>query len=124
MSLLKDTLTAAGWAAGALALGMGLALAIAGPADAGGRMKERVYDDSFGNLIIISPAGYKRIVVGMGHIAAEYQAAQRPEIVYGEGHDRPAYTRHCHQPPVLWKGRGYMYGLADGEIPTPPVVCE
>lgn len=94
----------------------------AAPASAGGRLKERVYDDSYGNLIIISPAGYKRIVVGMGHIAAEYQTETLPEVIYGDA--RPTRIVRCHQPPVLWKGRGYMYGLLDGEIPTPPIVCD
>jgi hypothetical protein len=99
-------------------------LAVASTPALGGRLKERVYDDSFGNLIIISPAGYKRIVVGMGHLAAEYQAPAAPEVVYLEGGRRGPLMKQCHQPPVLWKGRGYMYGLADGEIPTPPVVCD
>lgn len=101
-----------------------LALSIA-PASAGGYLKERVYDDSFGNLIIISPSGYKRIVVGMGHIAAEMEAERRREAAawLPEHAPAPAYT-HCYRPPVLWKGRGYMYGLAEGEIPQPPLVCE
>lgn len=99
------------------------AFAVASTPAFGGRLKERVYDDSFGNLIIISPAGYKRIVVGMGHLAAEYQSPHTPEVVYVEGGKRAPYMARCHQPPVLWKGRGDMYGLADGEIPTPPVVC-
>ena len=100
------------------------ALAVASTPALGGRLKERVYDDSFGNLIINSPAGYKRIVVGMGHLAADYQSPGLPEVVYLEGGKRVPYVKRCHQPPVLWKGRGYMYGLADGEIPTPPVVCD
>lgn len=94
------------------------------PASAGGRLKERVYDDSFGNLIIISPSGYKRIVVGMGHIAVEMEAERRQEAAawMPEGGHPRAY-RHCYRPPVLWKGRGYMYGLAEGEIPQPPLIC-
>lgn len=101
-----------------------LVLALA-PASASGRLKERVYDDSFGNLIIISPSGYKRIVVGMGHIAVEMEAERRQEAAARtpEGGNRRTY-RHCYRPPVLWKGRGYMYGLADGEIPQPPVICK
>ena len=101
-----------------------LPLALA-PASAGGRLKERVYDDSFGNLVIISPSGYKRIVVGMGHIAVEMEAERRRDAVayLPRRGAAPAY-RHCYRPPVLWKGRSHMYGLADGEIPTPPLVCE
>jgi hypothetical protein len=109
--------------AAALALSAALT-ASAGAALAGGRLKERVYDDSFGNLIIISPAGYKRIVVGMGHLAAEYQSPGGPEVTHIEGGKRRLHVPHCYQPPVLWKGRSYMYGLADGEIPTPPIVCK
>lgn len=101
-------------AAGALALSLGAAQA--------GRLKERVYDDSFGNLIIISPSGYKRIVVGMGHIAVEMEAERRAQYAGGgHGEARPV---HCYSKPVLWKGREQMWGLADGEVPTPPVVCK
>ena len=99
-------------------------VAFAVPAAAGARLKERVYDDSFGNLIIISSAGYKRIVVGKGYLAADYQVQATPEVIYGDGGRRPTRLVRCHQPPVLWKGRGYMYGLLDGEIPTPPIVCD
>jgi len=122
MRVKTDLISTATRFATALALGAVLAVP-AGNALAGGRLKERVYDDSYGNLIIVSPAGYKRIVVGMGHLAAEYQSQERPEVVYLEG--GAAHVRsHCYQPPVLWKGRSHMYGLADGEIPTPPVICD
>jgi hypothetical protein len=94
------------------------------PAAAGKYLKERVYDDSFGNLIIISPSGYKRIVVGKGYIAAEMEEERRREAAaYAPDGGHRAY-RHCYRPPVLWKGRGYMYGLAEGEIPQPPLICE
>jgi len=85
------------------------------------RLKERVYDDSFGNLIVISPSGYKRIVVGMGHIAAELEAERRASAGFAYGTAKS--PRRCHIPAVLWQGRSQMYGLQDGEIPTPPVVC-
>lgn len=96
-------------AAAALALGAATAEA--------GRLKERVYDDSFGNLIILSPSGYKRIVVGMGHIAAELAAEERAGPGSGQ------WRVHCEYRPVLWKGREQMWGLAEGEVPTPPLVC-
>lgn len=125
MSLLRDTMTAAAWAAGALALGFGLAM-LTDPARAGSfggaSAGERVYDDSYGNLVIISPSGYKRIVVGMGHLAAELERNRAPEVVYLDRSGRAG--PHCHTPPVLWKGRSYMYGLAEGEIPTPPRICD
>ncbi len=99
-------------AAAALALTMGAAEA--------GRLKERVYDDSFGNLIIISPSGYKRIVVGMGYIAAEMEAERQAAA----GPRAESRQRHCWSKPVLWKGREQMWGLADGEVPSPPVYCD
>jgi len=125
MKLLRDTKRAAAWAAGALVLGFGLSL-LAEPAHAGGfagaGAGERVYDDSYGNLVILSPSGYKRIVVGMGHLAVELERSRMPEVVYL---DRPGRAhRRCHTPPVLWKGRSHMYGLAEGEIPSPPRVCD
>lgn len=125
MGQLRETMTAAAWAAGALALGLGLAM-LTEPARAGGfagpKAGERVYDDSYGNLVIISPAGYKRIVVGMGHLAAELERDRAPEVVYLDRHGGTGV--HCQTPPVFWKGRSYMYGLAEGEIPTPPRICD
>ena len=104
-------------------------IAATAPASAGGRLKERVYDDSFGNLVIVSPSGSKRIVVGKGHIAAEMEAERSAALAdaYQPAGPRRAYfpqVARCHQPPVLWKGRSYMYGLPDGEVPTPPVICD
>jgi hypothetical protein len=99
-------------AAAAVALSVGAAQA--------GRVKERIYDDSFGNLIILSPSGYKRIVVGMGHIAVEMEAERRAQ--YSGGHE--VRREHCWREPVLWKGREQMWGLADGEVPTPPLTCK
>lgn len=40
------------------------AMAYAGPASAWSRHHDHVYADSFGNLVIESAAGYKRILVG------------------------------------------------------------
>jgi hypothetical protein len=96
------------------------AFALAAGAAQAGRVKERIYDDSFGNLIILSPSGYKRIVVGMGHIAAEMEAEERAR--YAGRQD--GWQQHCEYKPVLWKGREQMWGLADGEVPTPPLVCK
>ena len=62
-----------------------VALAAASPALAGGYLKDRIYDDSFGNLIILSPSGYKRIVVGMGYVAAEMQAQDRSQPHVADG---------------------------------------
>ena len=46
----------------------------AAPAFAGDPYGERYHADTFGNLIVYSPAGYKRIIVGQGHVLAEYEA--------------------------------------------------
>ncbi|MBZ9849145.1 hypothetical protein LB565_14250 [Mesorhizobium sp. CA14] len=92
------------------------ALAVAAPAEAGLRHHDRVYADSFGNLVIDSAAGYKRIIVGEGKLAkklSEYTGAGQPDVVYDDA-DEPG----CYQPPVLVKGRSYMYGLSDGEMPN------
>jgi len=103
----------------ALPLAAGLAVA-AVPVFAGDLYGERYHADSFGNLIVYSPAGYKRIIVGQGHVLAEYQAQEgvaEPEAYYDEG-DRGSY-RNCRTVPGMFKGRSYMYGLPDGVVPTP-----
>lgn len=124
--LMKSVLAAA-----ALALGMA---ALATPASAD-RPRDRVEADSFGNLVVWSSAGYKRIVVGKGHLApelADFVDAGRPKVVHGadgrdEGRARrdgdAVHYRHCYRPPVLLKGRDYMYGLADGELPVIGGTC-
>jgi hypothetical protein len=93
-----------------------MAAACAAPASAGMRHHDRVYADSFGNLVIDSAAGYKRILVGEGKLAKElsaYTGAGQPEVAYAD-----EYGHHdCYRPPVFVKGRSYMYGLADGEMP-------
>jgi hypothetical protein len=106
----------AGFAAVTLAA---LAVAIAAPAEAGLRHHDRVYADSFGNLVIDSAAGYKRIIVGEGKLAkklSQYTSAGQPAVVYDGADD--AGAPGCYQPPVLVKGRAYMYGLSDGEMPN------
>ncbi len=89
--------------------------------------RDRVEADSFGNLVIWSSAGYKRIVVGKGHLAGElndYVQAGEPRVVYGtddrNSRDTRRVVRDCYRPPVLFKGRAHMYGLSDGEIPRAP----
>ena len=52
---------------------------IAAPAFAGGPYHDRVYADSFGNLVIHSRSGYKRIVVGAGHLAEELAGYEQLE---------------------------------------------
>ncbi|MBN9242579.1 MAG: hypothetical protein J0I98_07285 [Mesorhizobium sp.] len=102
----------------AAAAAAGLALTVAaGPASAEAR--DHVYADSFGNLVIQSAAGYKRIIVGEGRLAKKlsaYVGAGQPEVEY-YGTSAPYVARDCYRPPVFVKGRSYMYGLSDGEMP-------
>ena len=88
---------------------------------------EAVYSDSFGNLVVHAPSGYKRIVVGKGYLADQVAAAtpvSEPEIVYADeiGPDRAA--RRCFSRAETWRGRDRMYGLVDGQIPQPRIICE
>ncbi|MDX8467881.1 hypothetical protein RFM26_19485 [Mesorhizobium sp. VK23B] len=88
------------------------------PSEAGLRHHDRVYADSFGNLVIDSAAGYKRIIVGEGRHAKElsnFTGAGQPDVIYDSD---DAGAPGCYQPPVFVKGRSYMYGLSDGEMPN------
>ena len=96
------------------------AVGLAMPAFAGSLHKDRVYADSFGNLVIDSAAGYKRIVVGEGKLAKElaaYTGADQPVVAYADETARVASRQDCYRPPVFVKGRSYMYGLSEGEMP-------
>jgi hypothetical protein len=95
---------------------LALATAFAGTAFAGG---DRVYADDFGNLVVHSRSGYKSITIGQGYRAAELAGTRpAPRIVYVE-EDAPV-PYECWKPAVLLKGRSYMYGLEDGELPDLP----
>ena len=89
---------------------------------------EQYYADSFGNLVIVSLAGYKRIIVGKGHVVAQYEAqrARDPEVVYGDDDRGEVYSHaRCRIEPGIFYGRSYMYGLPDGVVPTPArKVCD
>jgi hypothetical protein len=101
----------------AAALLIGPAAVSLAPAEA--RTRDHVYADSFGNLVIESAAGYKRILVGEGKLAkqlSDYVGAGQPRVEYYR--ERDSYVeRDCYRPPVFVKGRSYMYGLSDGEMP-------
>jgi hypothetical protein len=88
------------------------ALAAALPAAA----HEHVYADAFGNLVIESSAGYKRIIVGQGERAREVEdaiGARYPEVIYSDA----APVRYC--PGVrVYKGRSYMYGVPRNVTPV------
>ena len=90
------------------------------PATAGG-YSDRVHADSYGNLIIHSASGYKRIVVGQGHLAEElaaYSRAGEPKVVYLEPSAGDRVVRRCRAQGVLLHGRSYMYGLPDNVVPV------
>lgn len=109
-----------------LALAAGAIFGGSSGASAGERLRDRIYADSYGNLVIYSRAGYKRIIVGQGHLAEELagysDAGDEPSVITADGDDG-GYWRDCYRPPVLIKGRSYMYGLADGELPQPAGSC-
>ncbi|MBZ9908909.1 hypothetical protein FJW04_03145 [Mesorhizobium sp. B2-7-3] len=97
-----------------------LAVTVAAPAEAGLRHHDRVYADSLGNLVIDSAAGYKRIIVGEGKLArqlSDYTSAGQPKVIYQNESDDISGEGDCYRPPVFVKGRSYMYGLSDGEMP-------
>lgn len=105
----------------ALSLAIAAALAMAAPASAGVIEPggERVFADSYGNLIIHSRAGYKRIVVGAGHRVPPQAAEAGPRIVYLD--EQPYRVRHvyrCFREPAIVYGRSYMYGLPEGAVPV------
>ncbi len=83
-----------------------------------------------GNLVVQSPHGYKRVIVGEGYLANQLSGStedSEPEVAYTEpegGYDRYGYYHDtCYRPPVLLKGRSYMYGLPDGVVPEPSGRC-
>lgn len=91
--------------------------------------QDRVHADSFGNLVIHSPAGYKRIIVGKGYTAEAYRQTgsyydtEEPKVVYLEGEKAERHMRRCWRPPYIWHGRSHMYGLPQGAVPQAPLVC-
>jgi hypothetical protein len=97
---------------------------LAAPAFADDLYGEQVHADSFGNLVIYSPSGYKRIVVGKGHLApalARITGNDGPTVIYGDAEE--SYGRSCRREPMRWQGRSRMYGLPDHVVPTPGWRC-
>ena len=95
------------------------------PAFADDLYGEQVHADTFGNIVIYSPAGYKRIVVGKGYLAQELAAATGsdgpPVIAYN---DAPSgHVKRCSREPMRWQGRSRMYGLPDHVVPTAEWRC-
>lgn len=113
------------WLPAAL-LAFGLAAVPIADASAWSRFHDQIYADSYGNLVIQSPSGSKRIVVGQGHLAKglrEYEGVKTDgDVLYLNRYDGAdgSYYNDCYRPPYLWKGRSYMYGLPDGVVPQAP----
>jgi len=106
-----------------LALAGGLLAGPAMPASAGS--PDLVYADSFGNLVVESSAGYKRIIVGQGHRArqlSKFMHSGDRRTIYPDDGDSVA-RGDCWRPPVLVKGRSYMYGFDQGVIPLQGGPC-
>lgn len=100
------------------------AAAVAAVTATGAIAQDFAYADSYGNLVIESAAGYKRILVGRGRDAERVnnfldrgqQRRQPADYVL----PRKLYLgyRDCYRPGAFIKGRSYMYGLAEGEMPV------
>jgi hypothetical protein len=103
---------------------------MAAPSAAESSYRDHAYADSFGNLVVYSSAGYKRIVVGKGYLAdklANAAESDGPHVVRlrrAPGHY--SYVRHSHRGvcAVLLHGRSYMYGLPDNVVPVPAKDCD
>ncbi|BCH22258.1 hypothetical protein [Mesorhizobium sp. L-8-3] len=89
---------------------------VAGQSLADGRYRDQVHADSFGNLVVYSASGYKRIVVGEGHMAKRLAANTRALVEAPEA-GAAWFVWNC--PAVLLKGRSYMYGLPEHVVPEP-----
>ncbi len=84
---------------------------------------ETAYADRFGNLVVQSPAGFKRIIVGKGYLAERhaYGTPEHPKVAYLEERRGRLYLRElrsCRYGTLL-RGRSYMYGLPDNKVPVP-----
>lgn len=93
------------------------------PATAGSFYHDHAYADSYGNLVIYSPAGYKAIVVGKGYLAPKLAAetGKVPHIARGAAAPGAVYylADRCARSAVLLHGRSYMYGLPENVVPVP-----
>jgi hypothetical protein len=93
------------------------------PAAAGSLYHDHAYADSYGNLVIYSPAGYKAIVVGKGYLAPKLaEATGKPHhAVHGPAAPGAVYylADRCARSAVLLHGRSYMYGLPENVVPVP-----
>lgn len=110
--------------AAAVALTAGIAHATPG---------ETAYPDSFGNLVIQSASGHKRVIIGMGYVAADAGTHQSGEPQVLKFDDQPASASawrdvkpvyRCKGGATVVRGRGYMYGLSRDEVAVITNVCD
>lgn len=106
----------------------GFAAGLGSPVFAGNYTQDDVYADSFGNLVIDSAAGYKRIIVGKGYQARKLERYMRGGSDSSDTQGAyPGPSNYaggdCYQPPVFIKGRSYMYGFDQGIIPLQGGPC-
>jgi hypothetical protein len=104
-----------------------VALSLAAPAAADNFYREHAFADSFGNLVVYAPSGYKRIVVGKGYLADQLASAEEsggPHVV--RLHRAPGHYTYIRRGEcaVLLHGRSYMYGLPDNVVPVPAKDCD
>jgi hypothetical protein len=70
-------------------------------AEAGQRDRDHVYADSFGNLIVDSAAGYKRIIVGQGSQIKELSKFlnqdQPPVVLYEDENSETRYDSYLDE---------------------------
>ncbi|MBZ0164866.1 MAG: hypothetical protein K8H74_19405 [Notoacmeibacter sp.] len=110
------------------------------PARAGG-VHDRVYVDGYGNIVVLSVAGYKQIIVGQGYRIDEYRKAiglgpyaeeiSAPDVIYlnprvrhGKPHRRVVvHGLSCRGGATVVRGRGYMYGLERHQVAVIPDAC-
>ena len=89
----------------------------------GAMAQDYAYADSFGNLVILSSTGYKRVLVGRGRDAErvnKFLDRGQPRETDGLVVPRKLYFGYadCYRPGVFVQGRSYMYGLSNGEMPV------
>lgn len=103
---------------------VGFVSGVGSPVFAANYTQDDVYANSFGNLIVDSAAGYKRIIVGQGYQASKMSRYMRGSNSNGAYPDPSSYAGgDCYQPPVFVKGRSYMYGFDQGIIPLQGGPC-
>lgn len=117
---------------------LAFALGISAASASDSLYQDQVSADSFGNLVIHSAAGYKRIVVGAGELAAKLHdfgsgrdaTPGRNELDEGRGagggplgYAEPGYP-DCLRGAAVVHGRSYMYGVPANVAPVIEGACE